>query len=101
MLTNSGQRHAAFRAGMTAYLFQHLLFAMFEPTRSDNDIKTEIFGIAIFSSSLAVFPIERTSEPWIQIAFITKSSPEERTNALDVTIEVPISWTPFGIRNPQ
>ena len=96
VLTNNNQHQAAVR-GMTAYLFQHLLFAMFEPTRSDNDIKAEIFAIAIFSSSLTLFPVDCASEPWIQITFITEPSPEECTNALDVTIEVPIPRKPFGI----
>src|ERR1700742_2866404 len=97
VLINNNQRHAAVRGGMTAYLFQHLLFAVFEPTRSDNDIKAEIFAISLFSSSLALFPVDRASESWIQIAFITEPSPEERTNALDVTIEVPVPRITFGI----
>ena len=68
---------------------------MFEPTRGDNDIKAEIFAIALFGFSVALFPVDCASEPWIQIAFITEPSPEERTNALDVAIEVPVPWMPF------
>ena len=86
---------------MAAYLFQYLLFAMFESTRSDDDIKAEIFGdITIFGTFLALFPVDRASEPRIQIALITESSPEERTNTLDVAIEVPTSRTTFSIWNP-
>jgi len=74
---------------------------MFEPTRSDNDIKAEIFAIALFSFSLALFPVDCASEPWIQIALITEPSPEKCTNALDVTIEVPVPRMPFGIQNAR
>jgi len=86
---------------MTVYLFQYLLFVMFESTRSDDNIKAETSGITIFSSSLALIPVDCASEPWIQIAFITEPSSEERANALDVTVEVPVPRTPFGIWNPR
>src|SRR5882757_4969514 len=87
--------------GMIAYLFQQLLLGMFESTRSDDDIETEIFLPTIFSTPLALFPVDGTSEPWIQIAFITEPSLEERANALNVTIEVPTSRTPFSIWGPS
>jgi hypothetical protein len=85
---------------MTAYLFQHLLFAMFESTRSNDNIEMEISAITIFSTFLARFPVDCASELWVQIAFVTEPSPEECTDALDVTIEVPASRTPFSIWSP-
>jgi hypothetical protein len=91
VLTKSDKHHAGLCGEMTAYLFQHLLFTMFESTRGDNDVKVEIFAITIFSTFLTLFLLDCASEPWIQIAVVTKPSPEERTNTLDVAIEVPIS----------
>ena len=81
---------------MSACLFQHLLLGMPEPTRSDDDIEAEIFTIALFSTFLTFFPLDRTFEPWIQIAFVTEPSPEECANALDITIEIPLSRTSFS-----
>ena len=100
MLTNNDQRHAGFCGGTTAYLFQHLLFVMFESTGSDDYIETEIFRIAVFSTFRVLFLVDCAFEPWIQIAFVTESSEEERTDTLDVTIEVPISRTPLSIWGP-
>ena len=88
-LKDNKRRHAGVRGGMTVYLFQHLLLAMFEPARSDDDIETEIFTITFFSSFLSIFLADCAPEPWIQIAFVTEPSLEERANAFDVTIEVP------------
>ena len=68
---------------------------MFKPARSDDDIETEIFAIAFFSSFLTIFLADCAPEPWIQIAFVTELSPEERANALDVAIEVPVPRMPF------
>ena len=62
---------------------------MLKPARSDDDIETEVFAIAFFSSFLTIFLADCAPEPWIQIALVTEPSPEERANALDVTIEVP------------
>ena len=85
------QHHAGVRGGTTAYLFQCLLFLVFKPTRSDDDVQTEIFATAFFSTSLTLFPANRAPESWVQIAFVTESSPKERSDAFDVTIEVPLS----------
>jgi hypothetical protein len=85
------REHAGVRGGTVSYLFQHLLLAMFKSARSDDDVQTEIFVIiAFFSTSLSLFPVDRASEPWIQIALVTEPSLEERANALNVTIEIPV-----------
>jgi hypothetical protein len=64
---------------------------MFKSARSDDDVQTEIFVAAFFSTVLPFFPVDRASEPWIQIALVTKSSPEERADAFNVPIEIPLS----------
>lgn len=74
---------------------------MFESARSYDHIKTEIFTLAVFGTSLTIFLADCTFEPWIQIAFVTEPSPEERADALDVTIEVPTSQTTVSIWCPH
>jgi len=100
-LKNDKQHHAGARGGMTTYLFQHLLLAVFESTRSDDDIKAEIFAIAFFSTFLTLLPVDCATEPWIQIALVTEPPSKECANAFDVTIEVPLSRMPLSIWSPR
>jgi len=73
---------------------------MFKSARSDNDIKTEIFVIAVFSTFFTPFPVDYASEFWVQIALVTEPSPEERADALYVTVEIPLSQRSFSIPSP-
>ena len=100
-LANNEQNHAGARGVTIAYLFQHLLLAVFEPTRSNDDIKTKTFIITFFRTFFTLLFGDCTSEPWTQIAFITESPSEERANAFYVTIEVPLSRTSFSIWSPR